>query len=203
MNYFLTEEQQAIKDLAAQIAREQIAPVAAEYDVKGIFPHDIIKILGETDLFRVFIPEEYDGLGGGILEMCLVMEELSKACGGIALCYAASGLGTIPIILYGNEEQKKKYLPRLASGEILGAFAITEAEAGSDAASIKTKAVLTDDVYTVNGTKQWISNGGEAFINTVIVLTDPSKGARGSSALLIEDGIEGFSYGKKEDKMGI
>ena len=203
MNYFLTEEQQAIKDLAAQIAREQIVPVAAEYDEKGIFPHDIIKILGETDLFRVFIPEEYDGLGGGILEMCLVMEELSKACGGIALCYAASGLGTIPIILFGNEEQKKKYLPRLASGEILAAFAITEAEAGSDAASIKTKAVLTDDIYTVNGTKQWISNGGEAFINTVIVLTDPSRGARGSSALLIEDGIEGFSYGKKEDKMGI
>jgi len=203
VNYFLSEEQQAIKDLSAQIAREQIAPVAAEYDEKGVFPHDIIKILGETDLFRVFIPEEYDGLGGGILEMCLVVEELSKACGGIALSYAASGLGTIPIILYGNEEQKKKYLPRLASGEILAAFAITEPEAGSDAANIKTKAILKDNYYIVNGTKQWITNGGEAFINTVIVLTDPRRGARGSSALLLEDGIEGFDYGKKEDKMGI
>jgi len=203
MNYFLSEEQQIIKDLAEKIATEQIAPVAREYDEKGIFPHDIIKILGETDMFRVFIPEEYDGMGGGILEMCLVVEELSKACGGIALTYAASGLGTIPIILFGNEEQKKKYLPRLAAGEIVAAFAITESEAGSDAASIKSKAILKDDYYIVNGTKQWITNAGEAFIYTVIVLTDPTRGARGSSALLVENGTEGFSFGKKEDKMGI
>jgi alkylation response protein AidB-like acyl-CoA dehydrogenase len=203
VDYFLTEQQQEIKNIAAKIAKEKIEPVAHEYDEKGIFPHDIVKILGETDLFRVFIPEEYDGLGGGCLEMCIVVEELSKACSGIALAYAASGLGTIPIILFGSEEQKRKYLPRLASGEILAAFAITEAGAGSDAANVKTTAVPQGDHYLVNGTKQWISNAGEATIYAVIALTDPARGVRGASALLIEKGWEGFDFGKKEDKMGI
>jgi butyryl-CoA dehydrogenase len=203
VNYFLTEEQQMIKDLAAQIAKEKIAPLAAEYDENQTFPHDIVEVLGKADLFRVFIPEEYDGMGGGIVEMSLVVEELSKACGGISLAYAASGLGTIPIILFGSDEQKKKYLPRLAAGEIIAAFALTESEAGSDAAGIKTRAVLEGDQYTINGTKQWITNGGEAFIYTVIGLTDPSRGARGSSAILVEKGTEGFDFGKKEDKMGI
>ncbi len=203
MNYFLTEEQQMMKDLAAQIAREKIAPIAAELDETGEFPHEIVKILGQSDLFRVFIPEEYDGMGGGMFEMSLIVEELSKACGGISLAYAASGLGTIPIILFGTEEQKKKYLPRLAAGEIIAAFALTEADAGSDAASIKTTARLEGDHYVVNGTKQWITNGGEASVYTVITLTDPKRGARGSSALIMEKGMEGFDFGKKEDKMGI
>jgi alkylation response protein AidB-like acyl-CoA dehydrogenase len=203
LNYFLTEEQQMMKDLAAQIAREKIAPIAAELDETGEFPHEIVKILGQSDLFRVFIPEEYDGMGGGIFEMSLIVEELSKACGGISLAYAASGLGTIPIILFGSDEQKKKYLPRLAAGEIIAAFALTEADAGSDAAAIKTTAKLEGDNYVVNGTKQWITNGGEASVYTVITLTDPTRGARGSSALIMEKGMEGFDFGKKEDKMGI
>ena len=203
LEYFLTEEQKMIKDLAAQIAREKIEPLALEYDEKGTFPWDIVEILGKSDLFGVFIPEEYGGLGGGVFEMCLVVEELSKACGGISLAYAASALGTIPIILFGSDEQKKKYLPRLATGEILAAFALTEPDAGSDAAAIKTKAELKGDNYIVNGTKQWITNGGEAFINTVIVISDPNRGARGSSALLVEKGTPGFEFGKKENKMGI
>ena len=203
MNYFLTEEQQMIKDLAAQIAKEKIEPVAAEYDESGEFPWDIVKVMAQSDLFRVFIPEEYDGFGGGTFEMSLVVEELSKACGGIALAYAASGLGTIPIILYGTEEQKKKYLPRLAAGEIVAAFALTEPDAGSDAAGVKTRAVLEDDQYVLNGTKQWITNGGEAFINTVISVTDPDRGPRGVSAILVEKGTPGFDFGKKEDKLGI
>jgi butyryl-CoA dehydrogenase len=203
LNYFLTEEQQMMKDLAAQIAREKIAPIAAELDETGEFPHEIVKILGQSDLFRVFIPEEYDGMGGGIFEMSLIVEELSKACGGISLAYAASGLGTIPIILFGSNEQKKKYLPRLAAGEIIAAFALTEADAGSDAAAIKTTAKLEGDNYVVNGTKQWITNGGEASVYTVITLTDPTRGARGSSALIMEKGMEGFDFGKKENKMGI
>ena len=203
MNYFLTDEQKMIKELAAKIAQEKIAPVAAHYDETGEFPWDVQKALAQSDLYRVFIPTEYDGLGGGIMEMALVVEELSKACGGIALCYAASGLGTIPIILFGSEEQKKKYLPRLAAGEIIGAFALTEANAGSDAAGVKTKAIADGDSYVLNGTKQWISNGGEAFIYTVIALTDPTRGVRGSSAILVEKGTPGFDFGKKEDKMGI
>ncbi len=203
MNYFLTEEQKMIKDLAAQVAKEKIAPIAAELDETGEFPWEIVKTLAKADLYRVFIPTEYEGMGGGIVEMCLVVEELSKACGGIALCYAASGLGTIPIILFGTEEQKKKYLPRLAAGEILGAFALTEPNAGSDAAGVKTSAKKDGDSYVLNGTKQWITNGGEASIYTVIALTDPARGVRGSSAILVEKGTPGFDFGKKENKMGI
>jgi len=203
VNYFLTDDQKMIKDLAAQIAREKIAPIAAELDETGEFPWEVVKTLATSDLFRVFIPAEYEGLGGGIFEMALVVEELSKACGGIALAYAASGLGTIPIILFGTEEQKKKWLPRLAAGEILAAFALTEPNAGSDAASIKTQAKSDGDSYVVTGTKQWITNGGEATVYTVIALTDPTRGVRGSSAILVEKGTPGFDFGKKENKMGI
>jgi alkylation response protein AidB-like acyl-CoA dehydrogenase len=203
MNYFFSEEQEMIRELAAKIAKEKIEPIAADYDESGAFPWEIVEILAKSDLFRVFIPEEYDGLGGGILEMSLVVEELSKACGGIALAYAASGLGAIPIMLFGSEEQKKKYLPRLAAGEILAAFGLTEPDAGSDAAAIKTTAKPDGDEYVINGTKQWITNGGEASIYTVIALTDPTRGIRGSSALLVEKGTPGFDFGKKENKMGI
>jgi len=203
MNYFFSEEQEMIRELAAKIAKEKIEPIAADYDESGAFPWEIVEILAKSDLFRVFIPEEYDGLGGGILEMSLVVEELSKACGGIALAYAASGLGAIPIMLFGNEEQKKKYLPRLAAGEMLAAFGLTEPDAGSDAAAIKTTAKPDGDEYVINGTKQWITNGGEASIYTVIALTDPTRGIRGSSALMVEKGTPGFDFGKKENKMGI
>jgi butyryl-CoA dehydrogenase len=203
MNYFLTDDQKMIRDLAARIAREKIAPIAAELDETGEFPWDIVKTLAQSDLFRVFIPSEYEGLGGGIFEMCIVVEELSRVCGGIALSYAASGLGTIPIILFGTEEQKKKYLPRLASGEILAAFGLTEPNAGSDAAGIKTTAKPDGDSYVLNGTKQWITNGGEASIYTVVALTDPARGVRGSSTILVEKDHPGFTFGKKENKMGI
>lgn len=203
MNYFLTEDQQMIKELAAKIADEKIRPIAHEYDEKEEFPAEIVKVLGQADLYRVFVPEEYEGLGGGVFEMCLVVEELSRACGGIALAYAASGLGIIPIILFGTDEQKKKYLPKLAAGEIIAAFALTEPDAGSDAGAIKTTAKPEGDSYIINGTKQWISNGGDASIYTVITLTDPSRGARGSSAILVDKGTPGFEFGKKEEKMGI
>jgi butyryl-CoA dehydrogenase len=192
-----------IRDLAAQIAREKIAPIVAELDETGEFPWDVVKTLAQSDLFRVFIPSEYEGLGGGIFEMCIVVEELSRVCGGIALSYAASGLGTIPIILFGTEEQKKKYLPRLAAGEILAAFGLTEPNAGSDAAGIKTTAKPDGDSYVLNGTKQWITNGGEASIYTVVALTDPARGVRGSSTILVEKDHPGFTFGKKENKMGI
>ena len=203
MNYFLTEEQQMIKELAAKIADEKIAPVAIEYDEEGKFPHDIMKILADSDLCGVYIAEEYGGLGGGILEMSLVVEELSRACGGISLAFAGTGLGTFPIILFGNEEQKKKYLPDIAAGKKLAAFGLTEANAGSDAAGILTTAVLDGDEYVLNGTKQWITNGGEAEVYTVVACTNRSKGARGFSAFIVEKGTPGFSFGKKENKMGI
>ncbi len=203
MDYFLTEEQLMIKEMAAKIAKEKMEPVREEYDEGQIFPQEIVKIMGDSDLFRVFIPEEYGGFGGGVFEMCVVVEELSKVCSGIALAYAASGLGTIPIILFGNDEQKKNYLPRLASGEIIAAFGLTEANAGSDASAIATTAVKDGDDYIINGTKQWITNGGDASVYSVITVTDPSRGARGSSAIIVDKGTEGFTFGKKENKMGI
>lgn len=203
MDYLLTEQQVMVRDLARNIAREKIKPVAAKYDETEEFAWDIMKILADSDLFGVYIPEEYGGLGGGIMEMCLVTEELSKACGGIALGFAGTGLGTFPILLYGSDEQKKKYLPDIAKGKTLAAFCITEAEAGSDAGSIKTNAKKDGDHYILNGAKQWITNAGEAKIYTVIAMTNKSKGARGASAFIVEKGTKGMDFGQKEKKLGI
>lgn len=203
MNYFLTEEQTMIKELAAQIADEKIRPLAIQYDEEGTFPHDIMKILAASDLCGVYIEEKYGGLGGGIFEMSLVVEELSRACGGISLSYAATGLGAFPIILFGNDEQKQKYLPDIAAGKKLAAFGLTEAGAGSDASGIRTTATLDGDEYVLNGTKQWITNGGEAEIYTVVACTDRTKGSRGFSAFIVEKDTPGFTFGKKENKMGI
>lgn len=203
MNYFLTENQLMIKDLAKQIAKEKIRPVAAELDEKEEFPHDLMKILANADLFGVYIPEEYGGLGAGCFELCLIVEELSKACGSITTTYAASALGTFPILLFGNQVQKEKYLPDLAAGKKLAAFGLTEANAGSDASGIQTTATVDGDYYILNGTKQWITNGGEAEIYVIIAMTDKTKGSRGVSAIIVEKGTPGFSFGKKEKKMGI
>jgi len=203
MNYFLTEEQEMIKELAAKVADEKIAPVAIQYDEEGKFPDDIVKVLAESDLCGVYIPEEYGGLGGGTLEMALVVQELSRACAGIALAFAGTALGTYPIIMFGSDEQKTKYLPDIAAGNKLAAFGLTEANAGSDAAGIATMAVTDGDEYILNGTKQWITNGEKADIYTIIACTDKSKGARGFSAFIVEKGTPGFSFGKKENKMGI
>ena len=203
MDYLLTEEQTMIRDLCRQIAEEKIKPVAAEYDEKNEFPWEVVKIIAESDVFGVYIPEEYGGMGGGVFEMAIATENLSWGCGGIALAFAATGLGTYPILLYGNDEQKTKYLPNIAAGKTLAAFCITEAEAGSDAGGIKTTAVKDGDHYILNGTKQWITNGGEAEIYTVIAMTNKAKGPRGASAFIVEKDTPGVSFGKKEDKFGI
>jgi len=203
MDYFLTEEQQMIKEIARKIADERIKPVRAELDEKEEFPWEILKVIAQSDLFGVYIPEEYGGFGGGSFENCLAVEELSRACLGVSTSYAASALGAYPLLLYGNEEQKKKYLPQIASGRKLAAFALTESTAGSDAGGIMTTAELKGNDYILNGTKQWITNGGEAEIYTVIAITDRNKGPRGASAFVLEKGDPGFEFGKKESKMGI
>jgi butyryl-CoA dehydrogenase len=204
LDYGLTEEQQAIQELARTIADEQVRPVAAEYDVTGEFPWPVVKKMAEVDLFATLVPEEYGGFGGTMtMNMVLVTEEISKACGGIALAYAGTALGVLPILIAGNEEQKKRYLPDVAAGQRLCAFAITEPAAGSDAGGIRTTAIRDGDHYVLNGTKQWITNGGEAEIYTVVALTKPEKGPRGASVLVVEKDTPGFSFGKKEDKMGI
>ncbi len=203
MDYLLTEEQKMIKGLAHKIAEEKIRPVAAKYDQSEEYPWDVIKVIADSDLFGLFIPEEYGGLGVNVMNLCLATEELSRACGGIAVCYAASALGTFPIVLFGNDAQKKKYLPDLAKGKKVAAFAITEPEAGSDASAIKTTAKKEGKHYILNGLKHFITNGGDAEIYVVIAMTDKTRGARGASAFIVEKGTPGFSFGKKEDKFGI
>jgi butyryl-CoA dehydrogenase len=203
MDYQLTEEQIMIRDLARKVAEEKLKPVRAEYDENEEFPWPIMKVLADSDLLGIYIPEEYGGTGGGVMDLCVATEELSRVCGGISLGFAATALGIFPLLLYGNEEQKKKYLPDIASGKKLGAFALTEPEAGSDASAIQTTAQKDGDSYVLNGTKQWITNAGEAEVYTVIAMTDKKKGARGATALLLEKGMKGFEFGKKEKKMGI
>ncbi|MEF9438058.1 MAG: acyl-CoA dehydrogenase family protein [Candidatus Mariimomonas ferrooxydans] len=203
MDYFLNEEQTMIRDLARQIADEKIIPVRAELDEKEEFPWDIMKDLAQSDFFGIFIPEDYGGLGKGGFELAIAVEELSRACLGVSTSYAANVLGTYPILLYGTDAQKKKYLPDIAKGKRLVAFALTEASAGSDAAGVQTTAHRDGNEYVLNGTKQWITNGGEAEIYTVIAITDKTRGARGASAFIVEKGTPGFNFGKKENKMGI
>jgi alkylation response protein AidB-like acyl-CoA dehydrogenase len=202
VEYFFTDTQKEIRDLARRFAQEKMKPVRAELDKTGEFPFELLKEMGELGLMGVYFPEEYGGLGGGIMEMCIVVEELCRVDGAAGLCYAACGLGAFPILVGGTDEQKKKYLPRLAAGE-LAAFAITEASAGSDSSNVKTRARRDGDSYVLNGTKQFITNGSVAKIYSVIASTNPIKGARGLSAFIIEDGTPGFTYGKIEDKMGI
>ena len=203
MDYMLNEDISAIKEICTEIGEKHILPVRAELDEENRFPREIMNVIAQSDLFTIYIPEEYGGTGMGAIALVVATEELSRYCGGVAVSYAANALGAMPIILMGSEEQKQKYLPKLASGEKLCAFALTEPEAGSDAGGIKTRAIKDGDHYILNGTKQWITNGGEAQIYTVIALTDPDRGARGASAFIVEEGTPGFSYGKKEDKMGI
>ena len=203
MEYFLTEQQKLIKSIARRIAEERILPVRAELDEKEQFPWELVKDIANADLFRVFIPEKYEGLGESSFALCIAIEEMARACAGVALTYAADALGTIPILLYASEAQKQKYLPAIASGARLTAFGLTESSAGSDAGAIKTTARREGDEYVLNGTKQFITNGGEAEIYTVIALTDPKKGARGASAFIVEKDTPGFTFGKKEKKLGI
>jgi butyryl-CoA dehydrogenase len=194
---------EASDGLARRIAEERVLPVRAELDESGEFPWEVMKEFAKADLCGLYIPTEYGGFGGGTFEFCLATEEASRVCGGIGVTFAASALGTVPILLFGSEEQKSKYLPDIASGKKLAAFGLTEANAGSDAASIETTARKEGDHYVLNGTKQWITNGGEAETYTVVAMTDKKKGARGATAFILEKGMPGFTFGKKENKMGI
>ncbi len=203
LNYELTEEQKEIRELCRRLAEEKIKPYSQEWDEANKMPDEMFKIFAQSDLFSLCIPEEYGGMGGGLLDLCIATEEISRIDGGVAASYAASFLGMFPILLFGTEEQKKKYLPRLAAGESIAAFGLTEPEAGSDAAAVKTTARKDGKFYILNGTKHFITNGGVADIYTIIAVTDKKRGPRGMSAFIVEKGTEGFEFGKKEDKMGI
>jgi len=203
MDYFLTEEQQMIVDLCSQITDELIIPQRAALDESEEYPTDILNAIAQADLFGMYVPEEYGGLGVGTFEIVLALEQFGRGCVAVATAFAASALGSYPILISGSDELKQKYLPDIASGAKKAAFALTEANAGSDASGIQTTAVLDGDEWVLNGTKQWITNAGEAKIYTVIAITDRSKGPRGASMFVVEDTDPGFSYGAKEKKLGI
>ncbi len=204
MNFEFSDEQQAIQKLVREFAEKEIAPTVQERDEKAEFSREIFDKIGELGLCGIFFPEEYGGSDGSYVSYILANEELSKVDDAVAAGYASSiSLCAWPIWKFGTEEQKKKYLTPLAEGTKLGAFGLTEPNAGSDAARQQSTAVRKGDYYILNGSKIFITNGGEADIYVVFAMTDKTKGTKGISAFILEKGMEGFSFGKEEQKMGI
>jgi alkylation response protein AidB-like acyl-CoA dehydrogenase len=201
--FYLTDEQRMIRDLARKIARERVAPHAARYDEAEAYPEDSMRAISEAGLYAIWVPERYGGTEMGCLALALVCEEIAYACAASGTQYLDQALGGLPILTAGTEAQRKKYLPGLASGEILSAFSLSEPGAGSDAAGLRTTASRRGDHYVLNGSKQWCTNGDHADVITVFATVDPSKRARGVTAFLVEKGTPGFEVGKKERKMGI
>ncbi len=199
-----SDEEAMILEVVRQLVAEKVAPRAAEIDETGEFAYDIKKLFAENDLMGIPFPAEYGGLGGSFVTYVKVVEEIAKACASSSLIVAVQELGALPILIGGSHEQKLKYVPKLASGEWIGAYALTEAGSGSDAAgSMRTRAVKKGDKYILNGTKIWITHGGVADVVCVFAVTDPDKGPGGISAFIVEKDFPGFKVGKKEKKMGI
>ncbi|SFR08885.1 acyl-CoA dehydrogenase [Desulfoscipio geothermicus] len=204
MPYQLTDEQQMMRDMVRKLAQNELAPRAAEIDRTHRFPRENIEKMAELGLMGVPIPEEYGGAGCDFLSYIITIEEISRACASTGVILAVhTSVGTFPILYFGTEEQKQKYIPKLAGGEFLGAFALTESNAGSDPANLSTTARLEGDHYIVNGNKIFITNGGEADVYVTFVTTDKSKGHKGITCLLVDKDTPGFSVGKKEEKMGL
>ena len=201
--FYLSDEQRMLRDLARKLARERVAPNAARYDEAEQYPEDSIRALIDAGLYGIWVPEAYGGSAMGALALALVCEEIAAGCASTGTQYLDQALGGFPIVLAGSEEQKKRFLPALASGEQLCAFSLSEPAAGSDAAGLRTTAVRRGDHYVLNGSKQWCTNGDHADVITVFATVDASKGARGVTAFLVEKDAPGFSVGKKEKKLGI
>jgi len=202
--FVLTEDQEALRKEIRQFAAREIAPHVSEWDEKSEFPAAVVKKLGAMGLLGVIFPPEYGGAGMGYVDYVLAIEELSAVDGSVGIIVAAhNSLGTNHIFLAGNEAQKKKYVPKLASGEWLGAWGLTEPGSGSDAGGARTTAVRKGDKWVLNGTKTFITNGSYADTAVVIAVTDKSKGTHGLSAFVVEKGTKGFRPGKKENKLGL
>jgi butyryl-CoA dehydrogenase len=201
--YYISDEQRMVMELARSVAREKIAPVAAHHDETETYPEEPMRLLAEQGLLGIWIPEAYGGSDMGALAIALVAEEIAWACAATATNWGATPLGGYPILLAGTEAQKRRYLPRIAAGELLAAYSLSEPDAGSDAASLRTTAVRKGDRYVLNGTKLWCSNGSHAGVITLFATMDLAKGPRGITAFLVEPGFPGFAVGKKERKMGI
>ena len=203
MHELLPKRAQEYRERARAVAEKAVRPVAAELDRTGEYPWSVIRALREAELMGIWIPEEYGGQGAGVLDLCVVVEELSRACGGVGVAYAVNALGSFPIVLGGTEEQKRRWLPAVASGEKLIAFGLSEKASGSDAGSLRTRAVADGDSWVIDGDKKWNTNGNAASIYTVYASTRPDRGSRGISAIVVEKGTPGFEIGKREDLMGI
>lgn len=203
MELRFTEEQNMMRNMVREFAKEKIAPFS-EHMEAGEFPRDIIKEMGELGLMGITIPEQYGGAEMDFMSYIIAIHELSKVSATVGVILSVhTSVGTNPILYFGTEEQKQKYVPKLASGEYLGAFCLTEPAAGSDAGSLKTRAVKDGDHYKLNGSKVFITNGGEADVYIVFANTDPEKGSRGISAFIVEKDTPGFIVGKDEHKMGL
>ena len=202
-SYGLSEEEQEMINVVREFAEQHVAPRAAEIDQTGQFPWDLKEQMAELDLFALPFPPAYAGIGASDLLIVMAIEELARRCASTSLILAAQTLAGTPIVHFGNEQQKQHYLPRLAKGEWLAAYALTEPEAGSDAGSMRSTAVRKDDTFVLNGSKHFITNGGLAQVIIVFARTDPQAGTRGISAFLVEKDSPGFTVGKVEHKMGI
>jgi alkylation response protein AidB-like acyl-CoA dehydrogenase len=198
-----TPQQVELQERARHLAETTMRPVAAKHDVEQTYPWEVQKAIKEAGLSGVWIPKEYGGMGGGVLDLCIVVEEFSRACGGMGVGYAVNALGSFPIIVGGTEEQKRRWLPPIASGEKLIAFGLSEKAAGSDAGAMITRAEKDGDAYVLNGEKKWNTGGAVASFNTIFAVTEQGRGARGISAFVVEKDTPGYRVGKHEDKMGI
>ena len=204
MDFNLTEDQQMIKEQAADFAERFLAPTIEERDKNHVWDRKIINEMIENGFQGICFPEEYGGAGMDVLSYILAVEEMSKVDDGTGITLSASvSLCATPIYMFGTEEQKQKYVPDLATGKKIGAFALTEAGAGSDAAQVATTAVLDGDEWVLNGSKCFITNGGEAEVYTILASTDKTKGTKGITAFIVEKDTPGFTFGKKEHKLGI
>jgi butyryl-CoA dehydrogenase len=203
MRELLNDENIDYMERAREVAEKYVRPRAAELDRTGEYGWDILEALKEYELTGVWIPKEYGGHDAGVLNLCLIVEQLSRACGGLGVAYAVNALGSFPIILGGTDEQKATYLPPIAKGESLIAFGLSEKPSGSDAGSLRTTAIRDGDDYVLNGHKKWNTNGGVASVFTIYALTEPDRGMRGISAFIVERDTPGFTIGKREETMGI
>ncbi|MCD6571069.1 MAG: acyl-CoA dehydrogenase [Deltaproteobacteria bacterium] len=203
MSFQLTSEQEMIRLMARDFAKKELEPYADKRDQEEIFPEDVVKKMGEVGLLGMMVPPEYGGSGAGAVSYCLALQEIAYECASTAVTMSVANLSAEPLLRFGDEEQKCKYLVPLASGKMLGSFAVTEPGAGSDPGSMKTRAEDKGGYYLVNGTKVFITNGSYAGVINLIARTDPEKGSRGLSAFIVEKDLPGVLVGNKEDKMGL
>jgi alkylation response protein AidB-like acyl-CoA dehydrogenase len=201
--YALAEEHEALRETVRELAEAKIGPAAADVDARARFPQEARDALTATGLQAVHVPEAYGGQGGDALAAVIVIEEVARVCAPSSLIPAVNKLGTVPLLLSGSEDLKRRYLPPVARGDVLFSYALSEAGAGSDAASMTTRAVRDGDGWVLNGTKMWISNAGVSQCYTVMALTDPAQGPRGISAFVVEKTDPGVSFGEPEKKLGI